>query len=280
MVRIITDSSADIEPEVLEKMNVICVPMNVAFGDTEYQENLNLSKEQFYKLLEESEELPRTSQPTPVSFLNIMEELKENGDEAVFILLSSALSGTYQNALMYKDMTEYDKCYIVDSLSATAGERLLVEIAVKLRAEGKNGAEIKEALDNIKSKVTIHACIDTLEYLYKGGRISKVSFAVGNLAKVKPIIYVSREGTVEVPTKVIGRGRGIKYVSDKVGEEKPDLNYPVYVLYTKDKTNAMRLYESLKESGLNIPEENILNVGSVIGTHVGPNGFGIAYISE
>lgn len=275
MVRIITDSAADFELEEIKELGVKVVPLSVFFGEDEYQETVNITKQEFYEKLIASDEIPHTSRPSPESFMNALQDAKDNSDETVVITLSSALSGTYQSALLAKNSLEYDECYVVDSLSATLGERLLVEYAVRLRDEGKNAAEIAAELENTRSRITIYACVDTLEYLHKGGRISHVSYAMGSLAKVKPIITVSTEGKVEIPAKVMGKNKAVKYLCGKIQEVEPDTNHPVYAIYSNDRENVNVLIEATE-----VKVDKAINLGSVIGTHVGPNAFGFIYIAK
>lgn len=173
MVRIITDSAADFEPMELKCMDITCIPLRVMFGNDEYEENINLSKPEFYELLLGSQNVPKTSQASPQVLIDLFEDAHKNGDEAIYITLSSALSGTYQSALMVQNMLGYDECHVIDSLNATGGQRMIVEHAVKLRDEGKCADEILEELEAIRDRVVLYACINTLEYLYKGGRISQ-----------------------------------------------------------------------------------------------------------
>lgn len=275
MVRIITDTAADFEVEEIKELGIKVVPLSVFFGDEEYQETVNITKHEFYEKLAASDDFPHTSQPSPESFMNALQEAKDNGEEAVVITLSSALSGTYQSALLAKNTMEYDECCIVDSLSATLGQRLLVEYAVKLRDAGKNASEIAAELENIRSRITIYACVDTLEYLHKGGRISHVSYAMGSIAKIKPIITVSQEGKVEIPAKVMGKNKAVKFLCGKIQEIEPDTNYPVYAIYSYDKENVNALIEAT-----DVKVDKAVNLGSVIGTHVGPNAFGFIYIAK
>lgn len=275
MVRIITDSAADFELEDIKELNIKVVPLSVFFGEDEYQETVNITKQEFYEKMAEAEEFPHTSQPSPESFMNAMQEAKDNGDEVVVITLSSALSGTYQSALLAKKTMEYDECYVVDSLSATLGERILVEHAVKLRDAGKNAAEIAAELEKLRSRITIFACVDTLEYLHKGGRISHVSYAVGSIAKIKPIITVSKEGKVEIPAKVMGKNKAFKFLDGKLHEIEPDTDYPVYAIYSYNKENVNELIASTE-----VKIDKAINLGSAIGTHIGPNAFGFIYIAK
>lgn len=280
MIRIITDSAADFEPEELTRLGIDCVPLNVAFGDKEYQENINLTKNEFYRMLESEKELPKTSQPAPYTFECILREAKEAGDEAVVITISSALSGTFQNAVMVKDMLDYENCSIVDSRNAAAGQRLLAERAATLRDEGKNALEIAGELEHLRQRVTLYACIDTLEYLYKGGRISAAANAIGTLANLKPVIHVSRDGQVELASKSPGMRRGMNFICRQLGEAEPEPDYPVYVMYTNEREKGEMLAEYLQKCGYDIPPERIINVGAAIGSHIGPGACGLAYISR
>ncbi len=279
MVRIITDSAADFEPCELEKFGIDCVPMQVTFGDTRYKENVNLDKNQFYKLLEGGV-FPKTSQPTPFDFEEIFETYAKKGDECVVVTISSALSGTYQSAFITKENLEYDNCFVVDGLSATAGQRILVEHAVKLRNEGKPAKDIANELEELKGRIKIYACIDTLEYLYKGGRVSKAAYAVGSFANIKPVIYVSREGKVEVCSKALSMKKGIATVCKRFEEFKPDTDYPIYIVYSNKKTNGEHLREAIKSCGYEVPEENLVNIGATIGAHIGSGACGVVFVSK
>lgn len=280
MVRIITDSSADFEPEELEHMNISCVPMSVTFDDTEYLENINLSKKMFYELLEQEKTHPRTSQPSPQSFMSMLQEAQDAGDEAVVITISSGLSGTCQTACLAKNLLEYEDCYVVDSLTATAGERILVEHAVKLRNAGKTACEIAKELEALRSRITLFACMDTLKYLYKGGRLSSTSYMIGAAANLKPILHVLSNGTLEIQAKMIGMRKGIQYLCQQLSKHKRDTDYPLYVMYSCYRRNGELLADSLRAGGVQIQNNQLVNVGAAIGTHIGPNSVGLVYVSE
>ena len=279
MVRIITDSAADLEIAEYEKSNITCIPLSVFFGDKEYQENVNLSKDKFYELLATGE-YPKTAQASPQILLDLFEEVKEAGEEAVYITLSSALSGTYQSACAAKQMAEYDGCYVVDGKNATGGQRMLLEYAAKLRDEGKTAEEIIAGVEALNGRIVLYACMDTLEYLYRGGRISQTVYKLGTLAQVKPIIRVSDEGKVEVPAKAMGMKKGMDYLCKRLEERKPDADFPVYVMYTADRANGVTLAEKFRGMGYDIPDSRIINVGAAIGSHVGPNACGMVYIAK
>ena len=280
MVRIITDSAADLEPFEYEKLNVTCIPLTVFFGDAEYQENVSLSKDQFYSLLAQTEEFPKTAQASPQILLDLFEDARKAGDEAVYITLASALSGTYQSALMTKEAVDSDGCYVVDSKNATGGQRMLVEYAARLRDAGKTAAEIAAEVEKVREKIVLYACIDTLEYLYRGGRISHTVYKLGTLAQVKPIIRVSEEGAIEVPAKAMGMRKGMDILCKRPEQQKPSAEHPLYVMYTADRTNGEALAKKLRDMGYEIPDERIINVGAAIGSHIGPNACGLVYVEE
>ena len=280
MVRIITDSAADFEPFELEKWNIACIPLKVMLGDTEYEENLNLSKDQFFSLLASTGDTPKTSQPSPDHLMDLFAEAKQAGDEAVYITISSAISGTYQTAVMTCEDAESEDCYVFDSRNATGGQRLLVEYAVRLRDAGKSAKEILEALEVVRDKVVLFACIDTLEYLYRGGRISQTVYKLGTMAQVKPIIRVSEEGSIEVPAKAIGMRKGMDQLVKKLEAQKPSTDHKIYVMYTAERTIGQTLAQKVSALGYEIPEEQIVQVGAAIGSHIGPNACGIVYVAE
>ncbi len=280
MVRIITDSASDFEPYEFEQLGVEYASLYVYFGEEEYKENVTLTKNQFYEMLEEKKIAPRTSLPAPSDIEAMMLDAKNAGDEMVIIPISSGLSGTCQSFMTVRDMVEYDDCYIVDSLTGTGGVRLLVEYAVKLRDQGKSAKEIAEAVEKIRGRVTLYTVMDTLEYLMRGGRVSKSAYAIGTLINIKPIMHVTPDGRPEIPAKVRGMRKGIDYLCKMVQEEIPDPEFPVTVMYTYDRTNGEKLAEALGGMGYEIPEDRIVPVGAVVGAHIGPNACAVVYISK
>lgn len=277
-VRIITDSAADFEPWELEALKVVCVPLSVTFGEREYQENADLSKEMFYDLLKRERSFPRTSQPSPDAFLAAVRAAEDGGEESVIVTLSSGLSGTYQSACTAKTLSESDRCYVVDSLNGTGGERLLVEYAVRLRDQGRSAREIAEALEDARTKVILYACMDTLEYLHRGGRISHTVYRLGSIAHVKPILHVDPLGRAEIPVKTLGMRKGMDFLCKQIAYDPPDPDYPFCVMYTGNRRNGEVLAQRLRDLGYPLPDHRIVNVGAAVGAHIGPDACGIAYV--
>ena len=275
MIRIITDSAADFEPWELEKLNITCIPLTVTFSDEDYQENVNLSKDQFYDLLLQSGSHPKTSQASPQVLMDLFEQAHAAGDAASYMTLSSGISGTYQNAVMTKNLLDFDTCYVVDSLNATGGQRLIVEYAVRLRDEGKSASEIIAGIEDIRSRIVLFACIDTLEYLYKGGRISQTVYKLGTMANIKPIISVEKDGSISVPAKAMGMRKGMDLLSKKPDAIPRDEAFPIYAMFTNNRTVA----ENLAQKMASVEADRIIQVGAAIGSHVGPDACGIVYVA-
>ena len=280
MVRIVTDSAADFSPAELEQKNIICIPLKVLFGGEEYEENINLSKDQFYEKMLAFEGFPKTSQAAPAVLAGLFEETKAAGDEIIYFTLSSALSGTWQSAMFIKEDMGYDKAFVVDSRNATGGQRMLVEYAVRLRDQGKCAADIVAEVEALRERIVLYACINTLEYLYRGGRISHLSYALGTLAQIKPIIHVDHMGRVDIPAKAMGMRKGMEHLCKQADAKTPDPEYPLYVMYTNDRSVAETLAVRLAEHGQAVHPDNIIQVGAAIGSHVGPAACGLVYVGK
>lgn len=280
MIRIITDSAADFEPQELKKLNISCIPLSVQFGEVDYQENVNLTKNQFYDLLLRAENLPKTSQAAPQILLDLFEDAVNAGDEIIYFTLSSALSGTYQSAVMAKNLTDSDLCHVVDSRNATGGQRMILEYAARLRDAGKTAAEIIEATEALRNRIVLFACIDTLEYLYKGGRISQTVYKLGTMANIKPIITVEPDGSIGIPAKAMGMRKGMDHLCKQAQLRPADPEFPFYVMYTNNRTVAQTLASRLEAAGITVPENQIIQVGAAIGSHIGPDACGLVYVAH
>ena len=278
-IRIITDSSADFELAAAKRRGVSVVSMSIQFGGASFLDGKSITHDLFYRLLQERKENPSTSQPTPADFLRACEEAKAAMEPAVAILLSSALSGTLQSALIAKEMCGYDPIYIVDSMTATAGIQILVNYACKLRDSGLPAPEIAEAVERIKDRVRIFAVIDTLEYLRRGGRLTGLQAGLGTMARLKPVIAV-RDGKVVITGKALGTAAAVKQMIKHLAGHPIDDAYPSYFLYSDDKSREELLLPKLKEQNMLPLRLHYSSVGPTIGTHIGPGALGIAYMER
>lgn len=278
MIRILVDSAADFSKKEIEEKGIHLVPLQVNFQEEQYLDGVNLERDEFYEKLVHGKDFPKTSQPSPQEFLDVFEEVKEKGDELICILLSSALSGTCQSAQLARSMVDYDKIYIVDSLSAVVAIRILCDTALDMAAKGNTAQEIVEALEELKGRTQIFAAVDTLEYLAKGGRISKAAATIGDMANLKPIITVSREGTVEVVGKGIGVNRTLTAIQKKIAGYQIDENYPVYSLFSYGEENCVKLEQKMERNGCKVDSRK--QIGPAIGTHIGPEAFGVCFVEK
>lgn len=278
MIRILVDTAADYTVEEIKEKGFELVPMHITIGDKDYKDTFELTKDRFYELLQESEEFSKTSQPTPQDFVEAFEDVKEKGDELICILLSSGLSGTCQSAALAKSIVDYDKIHIVDSLTATHMIRVLADYAKKRAEEGMSAETIVEELNDLKPRVQVFAALDTLEYLYKGGRLSKTSAVIGEVARIKPIIHVSTEGKVIVVAKCLGKNKAITTLIKMLKERKLDENFPIYSVYTYGQENVEALETRMEEEGYKVQARQ--QIGATIGTHIGPGVFGAVFVEQ
>ncbi len=280
-VKLIIDSASDISEKESKELGIIMLPMEVRFGSDEFLDGINLTPKEFYNKLIESSELPKTSQINPYRFEQCFEQVTSNGDTAVVITISSKLSGTYRSAC--EAAKQYaDKVFVVDSLNACIGERLLVIYALRLVEQGKTAKEIATELDAVKSKVNVMAMLNTLKYLKKGGRISAVTAFAGEVFSIKPVIGIVN-GEVKMIGKAMGSKKGNNLLNTLVEKKGGiDFNMPYGVVWSG--TDDSVLIKYVEDSSLlweghtdNVPAYMI---GSTIGTHVGPGAIGVAFFEK
>lgn len=277
MIRILVDSSSDYTVDEIKEKQLDLVPISITIGEKSYLDGFDMGRDEFYEILQKTSDFPKTSQPSPQTFLDIFNDVREKGDELVCILLSSELSGTYQSAVLAKSMADYNKIYLIDSLSATYTIKIMADYACRLREEGMAAHEIAQSVDSLKSRVKVLAALDTLEYLARGGRLSKAAAAIGDLARVKPIITVTEDGKIGVLGKCLGKNKAICAVLRHLKELGVDEAFPVYTIYSYGTGNCAAFEEKLQREGLR--SDARLQIGSTIGTHIGPEAFGIIFVA-
>lgn len=274
--RIIVDSTSDLAPEIKGRVSV--VPLTVSFGEQEYIDGVTIDHKAFYEKLIESNVHPTTSQATPAAFIKEYEKIGDEG--AVVITISSKLSGTYQSAVIAAN--DYENIYVVDSGSVAIGGGILVELALKLSDDGLSAQEIANRLNKEKEKIVIVALVDTLEYLKRGGRISKTVAFAGAVLNIKPVLAVI-DGEIEM----LGKARGSKMGNNLLAEEIEkvggvDFSRPVLLGYTGLSDQLLLKYI---EDSRHIWDKGIENiryttVGSVIGAHAGPGAIAVAFFRK
>ena len=275
MIRILVDSASDIS--ITNSENILVVPLSVHLNGQDYLDGVELTHDHFYQMLTSTTEFPKTSQPSPKAFVDAFNRINPE-DELICILLSSGVSGTYQSACLAKNIVGNDKIHIVDSLTGSYGVKLLVLAAQRMIEEGKSAAEIADTLNELKKRVTVMLSVDTLEYLYKGGRLDKTSAMIGSIAKIKPVIIVTREGKIGVASKAIGMNKAMNTIADTVCSCEVDEDYPLYTIHTIGTKNIEKFESKLTDRNLSIHER--IQLGPVVGTHVGPETFGVIFIAK
>jgi len=277
-VRIVVDSSADLRSDIRQRLSV--VPLTILFGDAEYIDGVTIGHKEFYEKLVESDVLPTTSQASPHAFAQAFEAAKQAGEEVVCITISAVLSGTFQSAAIAAQ--DYDNVHVVDSYSVAIGSGILAEYALQLADKGLSAAEIAEELRHARKRVHVIAMLDTLEYLRRGGRISKTAAFAGSLLSIKPVVNV-RDGAINI----LGKARGSKQGNNLLVREIEnaggvDFNMPVLLGYTGMSDALLKKYIS-DSSALwqdHISSLQTTIVGSVIGTHAGPNAIAVAFFAK
>jgi len=275
-IKIITDTSSEFSKEEKIKYNISTFDMPIYFEDNEY---VDIDIQIVWQALLDGKKIT-TSQPSRENIKEEFENAKNNGYAVICILISSALSGTYETAINVKNEVDYENIYIIDSLSATMGEHILVKEACKLRDLGYTANDIFKKLEELKKHIKIYACIDSLKYLALGGRIPSAVAMIGNMLNLKPIIEVNKNGEIKVVSKKIGLIKSIKEIVNLIKKDTINEEYNMISLFACDNINANKLISSIKDNkicdNINAPRE----IGHVIGTHIGPGGFGVVYVKK
>lgn len=284
MIQILIDSASDITPAEAEQKRIHVLPMEVRFGDELFLDGVDLTHRAFFEKLIESNELPKTSQINEFRWQEAMEKLTAHGDQVIAITLSSKLSGTYHGAKTAAKKFP-NQVFVVDSLSAAIGERILCDYALRLIAEGQTAEQIVAELEQKKHKIQIIAVVDTLKYLRKGGRISTLAAFAGEMLSIKPVISVIN-GEVKLVGKAIGSKKSNNLLMQLVQKcGGIDFTLPYGLVYSG--LNDAYLQKYLQDSQA-LWQEHVKDVhtipsymiGSTIGTHIGPNAIGVSFFAK
>lgn len=279
MLRILTDTASDFDFEEAASLGVTLLPMEITVGDQTYRDRFDLTPDRFYELLIESSDLPHTSQINSYTFEQEFEKIQEAGDSAIVILLSSRLSGTYQNAVIAA--REYSNIRVVDSKSGSIGEQLLVRYALILRSKNREIDDIVRRLEVRRNQIRVLALLDTLEYVKKGGRLGTAAAAFGTLLSIKPVLTVEN-GKIRILGKARGSRNGNNFLNKEIASTGIESRLPVAVAYSGLDHSKLDHYIEDSRSiweGV-IDHMPVSQLGSTIGTHAGPGTIVVAYFMK
>lgn len=270
-IKIVTDSTSYFSKEFTKDKGLSVVPLNYVFDGESYVEGFKGEFDEFFEKLGSTKLFPTTSQPAAGDFYEVFKSALEDYEEVIAIVLSSKLSGTYNSAVLAKNMLEDKKIAIVDSETSASNLRYLVEDALQMSSEGKSSKEIVEFINQKKTKMSVYLTTDTLEYLSRGGRLSTFQSTIGNFLNVKPIIEL-KNGELQLLEKVRGKNKAITGITNKIPEDVQKIS----ICHILNMEEARKLQDTLKE---NFPKAiiSIDEIGPVIGSHLGPKTIGICF---
>lgn len=273
-IRIVTDSTADLPNELVQKYGIIVVPLKVFFGTDCFIDGVDLPAAEFYSRLVASKELPTTSQPSPTEFVEYYRPLVEEGADIVSIHLSAQMSGTLQSAQLAKTMLNYDRLEVIDSRGVSVVLGMLVLAAARAAEAGRTWAEVTALVQNIISDHGIYFMVDTLEYLQRGGRIGRASAFLGTILNVKPVCTIV-DGVINPYEKVRGRNKAIDRLVRLLTEQyQGAVPLFCFIAHGND-PEGLQYLQNLAHVKLNCLEILHSQMGSVVGTHAGPGILGI-----
>ncbi|MDP1546855.1 MAG: DegV family protein [Anaerolineales bacterium] len=274
MLRIVTDGAADILPEWAQEYGIETIPVNILFGEKSYLQGVELDNEGFYKLVDESKRIPKTSQPSPHQFVEFYRKIAQKGDTILSIHITAKLSGTYASAVSAAEELKGEFNVIpVDSAVGSLGIGLMCREARRMERAGKSVDEIVNYVEGIKSKVLVILTLDTLEYAKMSGRVGTMQAALASVLNVKPIA-VLKEGVLNMAEKVRTRKGALDRVIAMAKEEFGDQPVFLAVVHARDPKSGEALLEQAK-SHFNHKETMISELSISIAANLGPGTVGL-----
>jgi DegV family protein with EDD domain len=274
-VKIVTDSTSDLTPEIVDKLGITVVPLHVCIGSETYLDGVDLTTPEFYRRLAENKILPTTSAPSPKSFVDVFDRLSDETDEILVITISSKLSATYEAAMEGKRQWENKtRLEIIDSYSAIMGLGLITIAAAKAAQAGCSLDEVMDITRVNMKRVDFRMMFDTLEYLRRGGRIGAAQVFLGSMLKINPVITL-KNGSTEAVTKFRSRSKAMEYLV-QFAASFPD----VQEIAIEDATTPDDVETLITKINAALPGKHIhkMKVSPVIGTHVGPHVLGVGIL--
>lgn len=278
-IALITDSTASLPPELARRYNIHVIPTYVIIGGKTFLDGVDLAPGEFYRLLQEAETLPTTSQPSVGDFVELYTKLSQEAEDILSIHLSDQLSATMSSALAARKEMGAVPIHVIDSRSASMGLGFIVLAAARAVEEGKGLPQVIEAIESLIPRMNVIFMVDTLEYLRRGGRIGGASALLGSILSIKPILYL-KDGRVEVLEKVRTKSRArerlLEIVAERLGSAK---GIHVAILHADALEEAQVLEDQIVRQFEPV-ELYVDELNPVVGTHVGPGTIGLVFYSE
>jgi DegV family protein with EDD domain len=271
-VTVVTDSTADVPPDMARDLGIVTVPLRINFGQESFRDHIDLTTEDLLRMMESAPALPTTSQPTPGEFAAVFQEEVDAGRDVVCVTIGNLLSGTYRAALSAAEQVAPDRVTVIDGASTTMHLGWPAIEGARAARDGADRDGVAAAVRDAQARVNLFVVLKTLDYVYKGGRIGRVGQLVGSALNIKPIISV-REGRVTAIERVRTWKKAVRRLVE-LTQDEGDLS-DIMVMYVDDRSDADAVVAELRER---FPNANvgITRCGAVITTHVGPGAFGVA----
>ncbi len=278
-ITLITDSTCDLNPEFLNAQKIPFAPLKVLFKEREYIDKIDLTNPEFYALMRDSKELPTTSQVNPGEFHDLFAKEVAEGNHVLGIFLSSELSGTYNSAVIAKEMIGSERIHLLDSRTVSFALGLMI---IRIKEMIDSGAELDAIItfaESMIAKNQLYGMLDTLENLKKGGRLSSGTAMIGKVLNLKPIIEV-KNGLVVVAEKARGSRKGLSWMLDQLATAYPEGKIDVVAIAHANNSEKMKEIKQLLLEKFEIAKIHELEIGSVVGTHAGEGAVGVTFFRK
>lgn len=277
MTQIITDSMSDILPQEAQRLGVRVAPLQVRFGETSYDDGIDIEPAAFYQMLREAQELPKTNQVVPAVFESLFAQALSTGESVLCITGSSRLSGTYQSAMLARQSVGGDRVFVVDSRSASLGEALLVYEAVHRSALGADAPSLAATLESLVARQALVGQVAQLKYLVMGGRLPAVAGHVGAALSLRPLLRMA-DGRLEALGVCRGARKSMEWFAGQLRKMPPDSQYPLILASADERETLAALRDYLRAEELLPDDTRTMDIGCVIGAHTGPGCLAMAWI--
>ncbi|HEY8891440.1 MAG TPA: DegV family protein [Clostridium sp.] len=277
-IALITDSTSDVDKELIKKYNLFVLPLRIIYKDREYIDRVNITPKEVYDNLEN--EIPTTSLPSMKDMEDLYLKLEEEGyTQAIAVVISDALSGTYNTLRLVSQNHPFIETCVFDSKSLTIGEAAIVEECGEMLRCGKSFEEIVKTLPQIRDRITVYYAVDTLKYLTKGGRIGKVAGTIGEILNIKPIISINKDGVYYTYAKAKGKKKAISKLVDIAREALENTPCKIWVMHggAYDEVNH---FADIIAGIPNITRLSFGEISPVAGVHTGPGLLGVVILKD